>query len=170
MFIIIVATTRSLTYARTRPTTAHTFSGTRRGTAVTARGGCRGILSQALKRGIELISEGRGRCCDERIGGYKCGVIQIKGWRRSVGFVIKGIQRGGLIFFLPLCACKCCGTPSACSSATVFPYANASGWAKKLLISSSWLETGSPGRRMGLGDTQKPMNSAGTVLPWCTSW
>ena len=43
-----------------------------------------------------------------------------------------------------LCATRASGTPAARSSSSVFPYARASGCAKKLLISSSWFETTSP--------------------------
>ena len=55
-------------------------------------------------------------------------------------------------------------------STRVLPYARASGWAKKWLMSSSWLDTGSPGRSTSQGPSMKPIKSTGTTRPWCSSW
>lgn len=45
------------------------------------------------------------------------------------------------------------------------PKANASGWAKKFDINSSWLATGSPSNLIGVWDFVYPINSAGMILP-----
>lgn len=55
-----------------------------------------------------------------------------------------------------LCETRCSGTPSARSVAASLPTASASGWAKKLHISSSWLDTFSPCRQdVGAQKTRK---------------
>mmetsp|Transcript_31668 Transcript_31668/g.51111 ORF Transcript_31668/g.51111 Transcript_31668/m.51111 type:complete len:200 (-) Transcript_31668:1211-1810(-) len=58
------------------------------------------------------------------------------------------------------------GTFSAFSSSSVLPIARASGWAKKLDISSSWLDTTSPSRLIGFWLATKPMKSQGITRPW----
>ena len=62
------------------------------------------------------------------------------------------------------------GTFSERSCTSVLPTASASACAKKLHMSSSWLETISPFRYTLCCDLMMPMKSHGIVRPWWMSW